>query len=392
MKNRLVQAGIAMSLLCITLSAAAQLNSNFKYRKLPAAYMKKGGSVQAFAAAAPAAKSMKSDAAGVFDLTTLLPRGYVKDGSVDYTDQLQQGIQQHEDVMFPDFPVAVNARGLTLRSNTSVRFQPNSKLLLLPNSKENYEVLRLHQVKQVKVYNPVITGDRKAHQGSGGQWGMGISVRGSQDVTIVSPVVSDCWGDGIYIGDISGKCSSNIIVNDAMLDFNRRNGISVTCVNGLQLNRPVISNTSGTNPKSGIDIEPNSNTDVIDNISINSPVTFNNGSAGIVVSLGKLTGKSLKDVNITVRNHIDDGSFIGFYVYGTKRELPQPMKGSINVENPVWKNCQKKPFLYNSADYGVSTKLKNVEVKRTEASREVTDNNALMNIRKEAAQQKVQVQ
>lgn len=281
------------------------------------------------------------------DLTSYLQPSYVKDGTKDYTVELQKGINENEIVQLPNFPILVNKNGISLKDRSVLIFQPKSKLILAPTSVETYNIISIHNVKDVQVINANIVGDRYNHNGSTGQWGMGIGIRSSTNVTLINPVVSECWGDGIYIGQIGYVPSVNIVVQRAVLNKNRRNGISVTNVDGLKISSPVISNTYGQDPGSGIDIEPNSNKDVINNIEISNPVTFNNAKYGIIVSLTKLKGNLKKDVNIKILNHVDDSSSGGLAINRIlDNDTGKPLTGNIKIDNSTWKNSRGKYPLY----------------------------------------------
>src|SRR3546814_5224551 len=98
--------------------------------------------------------------------------------------------------------------------------------------------------------------------------------------SIYNPKISFCWGDGIYIAKKGVNNARNIVIEDAHCDRNRRNGISIISVDGLKLIRPRISNSDGTRPMAGIDIEPNTVEDNINDISIVNPITINNRKIG----------------------------------------------------------------------------------------------------------------
>ncbi|WP_161596708.1 right-handed parallel beta-helix repeat-containing protein [Chitinophaga vietnamensis] len=340
----------------------------FNYRKIPAGYISKSG-LDAYR------KEADGIAATAFDLTSALPQGYVKDGSVDYTDQLQTALSAHTNVVMPDFPVMVNDKGLQLKSNSNVVFRPHSAIILQPTDKKKYAILSIREADNVKVYFPVITGDRDQHKGSEGEWGMGIDIRSANNVTLVNPVVSKCWGDGICIGQsVKTKVPNNISIYNAVVDYNRRNGITVGCVKGLKIVKPVVANTSGTLPMSGIDIEPNGSWEMIDDVLIDQPLTFNNAKCGIVIGLSRLPGAQPKDVNITINKHMDDGSNVGFWMGGTDASYAQglvPLKGSIQVIDPVWKN-NATPFRgAKTYDFAPVSKFKNISIMKAGSNNEV---------------------
>src|SRR5690606_27378082 len=85
-----------------------------------------------------------------FDLTHVLPKGYVTDGSIDYTHFIQIGLDNYRDIIMPNFPVRVS--GIFPRSNTKIFFQEKSKLILSPTSRERYQIIGLHGVKNVVIH------------------------------------------------------------------------------------------------------------------------------------------------------------------------------------------------------------------------------------------------
>ncbi|MEO6151412.1 MAG: right-handed parallel beta-helix repeat-containing protein, partial [Mucilaginibacter sp.] len=281
--------------------------------------------------------------------------GYVKDGTADYTTYLQAALKQYRTILMPDFPVMVNDSGLVLSSGQTLIFNTNSTLKLKASALDTYDILRIHHVENVTIYFPVIYGDKNEHLGNEGQWGMGIAIRASKNVTIVQPKIYSCWGDGIYIGQLKHIPAENIIIYEPLLDDNRRNGLSVTAVNGLTINGGVVANSNGQMPMSGIDIEPNFADDVIDNISINNTVTYNHPKYGIVVSLQKLAGRKQGASNIKIDGHTDEYSGNALAIIGKPNEAV--LTGSINVANSVWLNNKLGGLKLPVRNYGIPVRL-----------------------------------
>jgi len=294
---------------------------------------------------------------GSYRISSGLPLNYVKDGSVDYTSFVQEALDKHSKVVFPEFPVLINENGLTIRSNSKLYFPLGSKLFLNPNNKGAYEILRIHKVKNIILYYPVIVGDRKRHSDKGGEWGMGLSIRDAENIIVQKPRIDDCWGDGIYLGQISSP-NRNIQIIKPFLNNNRRNGISIISVNGLKIDNAVISNTNGTSPMAGIDFEPNSNDDVIDSILIDKLITFNNGFHGILFALGAQSGKVQRNINIKINNPIDERSGYGIsFKLQQFATMPFTPNGLIEINNPVFKNNKIKPLLFYPGNLDNSVKV-----------------------------------
>ncbi|HLF51188.1 right-handed parallel beta-helix repeat-containing protein [Flavobacterium sp.] len=304
-------------------------------------------------------KHVEKEKLKAYDLTRSLPKGYLKNGTKDYTKYLQDGMNNYRVVIFPNFPVLVNKEGLGIKSNSTVIFQKNSKLIMEPNAMDSYQVLRLFNIKNSVVYFPVIKGDRNYHLDTKGEWGMGISIMGSSNIKIINPKISDCWGDGIYIGK-SLNSSKNINIYYPELDNNRRNGISIVSGDRIFVESPLVSNTHGTMPGCGIDIEPNNNNDEINNIFINNPITYNNERYGISIYMKFLRGKLKKDVNISINNHLDNGSISGFIIDepSGSYKADRPLMGNVIITKPIWIN-NKKRIVFKNNEFSPKLVIKN---------------------------------
>ena len=273
-----------------------------------------------------------------YPLIKSLPLNYDKTGKQDYTDNIQSVLDKYKNVIFPNFPLLINSKGLVLTSNSNIIFEKGSRLVMKPNSLQNYEILKLQEVQNVSLFSPNIIGDRYKHIGTLGEWGFGISIKGSQNINIYKAVIKNCWGDGIYLGSYDKLVNTAILIQDCFLDNNRRNGISIISGINVEINNCLLSNTNGTLPMSGIDIEPNNNSEFLENIKISNTVTFNNAQNGILIVPRTLQGKNHKNININIINHLDDksNSAMGIVFVEGKKDF-EKIEGTINVVNSVWK-------------------------------------------------------
>lgn len=296
------------------------------------------------------------------DITNYLPKGYSKRGDVDYTVFIQKAIDNMDIVVLPPFPIAVNSSSLKLKSNFKLIFQPNSKLVMLPNKLASYCVLGVVDLDNVTIINANIEGDRYTHLDNKGEWGMGIYIENSRNVKILNPRIRNCWGDGIYIGrNARGAFSRNIEITGGWLDNNRRNGISVISVDNLKISNIVVSNSNGTSPMSGIDFEPNKNDEILKNIVVQNVRTFNNGFDGLRFVFTYLQGSS-QLVSITVDGHRDYYSYMPISFFGAQKELTKTntVGGQINYSNCFWHDNQVDFGQYFNLKLPVRIKLSNV--------------------------------
>lgn len=289
-------------------------------------------------------KSIKNE----YDITGSLPDNYVKDGSVDYTKYVQSALNEHSNLVFPNFPILINATGLKVRSNSTIKFQDESIIILKPTEKAGYNIFEIRNANNVTLVNPVIVGDRKSHLAKDGQWGFGIGIYSSNEVRIIRPKISDCWGDGIYIGKSSDtkKIGKNVTIENAYIKNNRRNGISIICVDGLVLKDSYIGFTGGQSPEFGIDIEPNGYIDELKRIEITNLKTESNKAGGILIHLPRLYGGGIKNIDIRIDNHVDLKSPIGLRIqsYKMKAEDKGGIRGKIEVNNPRWEGNSIMPI------------------------------------------------
>ncbi|MBB5179376.1 hypothetical protein HNQ44_000800 [Planomicrobium koreense] len=217
---------------------------------------------------------------------------------IDETDFIQKAINFQSargggTVHIPKGIYLIDAiKSIVLRDNINLEFEKGAILQAIPNNEESYEIIRIHNVKNVGILGSAeLVGERGKHTGTTGEWGFGVSIKGSNNIMIENIKISDCWGDGIYIGSTSRqKYSKNIKILNPILNNNRRQGISIISAINLYIYNAVITNTNGTPPQSGLDIEPNYNTDQVKNINIINLATKNNIGYGLIIGLGKLKG------------------------------------------------------------------------------------------------------
>ena len=293
-----------------------------------------------------------------YNIVNSLPAGYVKDGTQDYTTYIQEALLHHSHLIFPGFPILINDSGLTIiGSDKIIDFLSGSVLMLAPSNKKNYTILKIDRVSNVVLNNPVIKGDRYTHIGNEGEWGTGIGIYSSANVTINNPKISACWGDGIYIGTSKGlnNINSNISINNANLTHNRRNGITVISVNGLSLTSPYAGYCDGTPPMCGIDFEPNKADNELKNIRVTNAKTEFNKGQGISIVLKNLYGQADKQVDIRIESPQDLNSNVGLKASAsqTRRLATESIFGNITITSPQWSGNAQTPMLANLPDTNI---------------------------------------
>jgi hypothetical protein len=205
-----------------------------------------------------------------------------------------------------------------------------------------------------------IQGERDSHLGLDGEWGMGISiVNGCHDITIKDLSCSACWGDGLYIVD-----SNNVTLDNMVSTENRRQGLSVIGGQNLVVRNSTFSNTHGTLPESGLDLEPEQGY-VISGVLISGCIFEGNAGAGLQTGM-PIAGQSvIENVTIeksTFRNNGKlglNGTMPGVLLSDMKTCTITSCESSNNGASGIWiygasENIDiKESSLINNDGYGV---------------------------------------
>ncbi|WP_250455463.1 hypothetical protein [Caballeronia sp. ATUFL_M2_KS44] len=292
------------------------------------------------ATAASSTQAAATSTAGTVDAGTF---GVKADGVTNDRAALQKAIDGSVGkILLISGKVRIDSAGLDLRTNSHLRFASGASIKLLAHNTASYQILRLWDVNNVQIENAYLDGSKELNSATndpneGGQ-GMGISIAGATNSTITSPTTINCWGDGIYIGNSYHSLttpSNAITITKHVADGCRRQGATITSGSNITFDTPTWSNTTGTLPSAGLDIEPNDNNAVLSNIKVISPTT-NNCRYGILVYLGAFPGPVAKTVSIDITNHRDNASYHVAYAVGGLQLNGHSVTGHISSDNPVY--------------------------------------------------------
>ncbi|MCK9640836.1 MAG: right-handed parallel beta-helix repeat-containing protein [Prolixibacteraceae bacterium] len=235
------------------------------------------------------------------------------DGVTDDTAALQSAVDQVAGtggtVSVPAGTYMINALVfLKLKSNMTLKMEGGAILKALPNNSENYSIIRIEGVSNVRVTGGTVYGERATHLSTSGQWGFGVDIRGSYDVVIEGVTAKDCFGDGFYIANSGTTVPKNITLDNVIADNNRRQGLSIVGADGVIIRNSILQNTQGRAPGAGIDIEPNTGCSVR-NVQILNSQFLNNAGGGIFLWLNtKYPNTFLENVTIDGNTIADNGA------------------------------------------------------------------------------------
>jgi hypothetical protein len=254
--------------------------------------------------------------------------GAAGDGITDDTKAFQKAIDDAASkgggaVIVPKGKYLVDAdTTIKIRSHITLKMDPEAELIAKPTASQRSYILMVLNATDVNITGGKIMGDRNAHLDTTGEWGMGIAVYAGSNVNINGTKIYNCWGDGIVIGSkgaapyYATNASRNVTVKNVISDNNRRQGITVGKANGVVIDSCVFTNTNGTKPMSGIDIEPDK--DTAQNITItNSEFSYNKGN-GVEIYVNK----SSVVKNVTIKNnYLHHNAYGGYIIRGQNVEF-----------------------------------------------------------------------
>lgn len=236
----------------------------------------------------------------------------------------------------------IDATGLTLHTNSHIRFASGASIKLLAHNTASYQILRVWDAQNVTIENPTVDGSKELNSAvndpNDGGAGMGISIAGSTTINITTPTTINCWGDGIYISNsyrTLTTVSSGVTITGHHATGCRRQGASIIGGNNITFQDPIWENISGTLPSAGLDIEPNSNNNVLQNIKIINPTT-NNCKVGILVYLAQLPGPKPQVVTIDISNHHDTAARDTAFEVGGLKLNGHSVTGHVASNSPTF--------------------------------------------------------
>lgn len=209
-------------------------------------------------------------------------------------------------VVVPDGVYLINpVRSIVPGSGVHLTLAAGAVLQAIPVPQGQSAVVAIRNVADVAVIGGTIVGERVGHLGTTGEWGFGIDVRGSSNVTIERVATRDCWGDGFYVGSGANGESRQVAILDCTSIGHRRQGLSITaCISAL-VERCEFRGIQGTLPQCGVDLEPNQSFAVHD-ITIRDCVTSGNAGGGILLQ-GNTTTDCLVEGNQCSENGLYGG-------------------------------------------------------------------------------------
>jgi len=192
---------------------------------------------------------------------------------------------------------------LSVKSNCSLEGRGDVIIQLNATNLTNYAIIDIRSVSNVTVKNIKVIGDKDTHQGTTGEWGMGVNIIESSNITLDKVIVEKTWGDGIYIGCLTfTPVAHNVNIKAVNCEFQgRRNGMSIIDLTNGVFNNCIFRDTTGTLPKAGVDFEPNSVNQLVENVRFRD-CTFRDNTNAFVTANVNGNVKNLRVIDCDFKN------------------------------------------------------------------------------------------
>ena len=215
----------------------------------------------------------------------------------------------------------------------------NASLKLINNPCAIYNGILIENTNNVNINDLNIIGDRDTHTTTylvdnyEGEWGHCLKTTNSSNILFNNINATKAWGDGLSVG----YGSNNVIINNCISDNSRRNGLTISSSENINVNNSKFINTQGVAPQAGVDIEPDVEDDIkLNNILLENCYSYNNSGCGFEVntsSFGKI--ETNETINVTFKNckseSCHDG--ISFSALSFNSSQLYEYKGLVTFEN-----------------------------------------------------------
>lgn len=206
------------------------------------------------------------------------------DGTNDDTANIQCAMNNSSTVLIPAGTYMINAvTELHPKSGNRIILDNDATLKAITNDATSYRIFHFVDVQNVELCGGTLEGDRLTHTGLTGEWGNCIRVYGtSHNIYIHDMTLKNPWGDCLGV-----VCDGDVRTARLHSINARRNGYSIGRVNNFVSNDDIIEGTNGTAPQCGVDIEPDDNSDYLNNVVFNNLRSLDNASAGFMCYMAR---------------------------------------------------------------------------------------------------------
>lgn len=272
---------------------------------------------------------------GQMDAIDLSTVGLAGTGGDD-TDVIQHAINlssaMGKPLQIPASAVAYNIGPLTIPSNTTIAFDAGVVMQARSGLGSTQKLINIVGVSNVQIKGSQTVFQMRKSEYQSGEYRHCLHIEGSSAISVSSISCNSSGGDGVYIGAGSSGYSSDISIADSSFTDNRRQGMSIISGVNITITRCSFNATQGTAPAAGIDIEPNSPNDRLQNILIQDSTTSGNAGNGVAIDTRNLNASS-SPVSIQIQRHSSSKNRGSGYYMTNENSGSNGATGSITISN-----------------------------------------------------------
>ena len=161
-----------------------------------------------------------------------------------------------------------------------------------------------------------------------GEWRYGLRIMYSQNVLVEGLRVEKAGGDGIGIG-----LSKNVTIRRCVCDGNHRQGLTLFSGENVLIEDTVMSNTEGSPPQAGVDVEPDGPNEYIINCTFRNCLSTGNAGSGYEIYLPGLCASKSRPVSLVFENCRTVGNRTGLLVSGGTGKESDFATGALEFRN-----------------------------------------------------------
>ena len=273
-----------------------------------------------------------------------------------------------------------NVRPLTIPSNAKIFLDAGATIQATSGYSSGQRMITIADVSNVSITGTPgrSTFQMRKSEYTSGEYRHCLDIEGANSVTITGIACNNSGGDGLYIGAGRQGFSSNVTVSQSTFDNNRRQGFSLISGKNILIDGCTFSHTNGTAPQAGIDIEPNTASNVLQNVTFRNSKSIGNQGAGFMVDIGNLSSSSAP-VSVTLSNHATSGNATnGYLAINEHDNQSQGVPGTITIENSSSTNDAQYGAVASFYDAGAAAlKFQNLKVTDANSSNSTYDGAAI---------------
>jgi hypothetical protein len=213
-------------------------------------------------------------------------KGAAGDGATNDTAAIQLALTDAAALGVPMVFMGKTYRSgpFTVPSNSVIYLHPLTNIKAISGLVDGQRLVNITSVSNVTIHGNNGKCQMLKADYTSGEQRHGVFITSSNTVSIYDLNSVDTGGDGFYVGAVfgTGVSSKNINLYNCNADNNRRQGMSITSAVDMWVWGGKYSNTIGTAPAAGIDVEPD-NGETIQNVNLINVKTSGNSGSGIIV-------------------------------------------------------------------------------------------------------------